>query len=199
MAKNNDQDNKLIKNLKKNWVKYFVAVVILGGILWSYSNNPNSTQAVLASMVRHSTPLVLGALCGLIGERSGIINIGIEGQMLISAFAAFMATAYTGNLIVGVVVGILAGMFMGYLLAIMSIALKLDQIIGGTVLNILALGITSYFFQVGLSMGQKILPMPLGKLADLPLVGRVIFTNPPILISVVVISIPSIETTAVSR
>ncbi len=180
MAKNNDQDNKLIKNLKKNWAKYFVAAVILGGILWSYSNNPISTQAVLASMVRHSTPLVLGALCGLIGERSGIINIGIEGQMLISAFAAFMATAYSGNIIIGVVVGILAGMFMGYLLAIMSIALKLDQIIGGTVLNILAMGITSYFFQVGLSMGQKILPIPLGKLADLPLVGRVIFTNPPI-------------------
>jgi len=178
--KNNNQDNKFLKHLKKNWVKYSVGIVLIVAILYFYDRDPKVTQAVLASMVRHSTPLILGALCGLIGERSGIINIGIEGQMLISAFAAFMTTAYTGNIIFGVVLGILTGMFMGYLLAIMSIALKLDQIIGGTVINILALGITSYFYQVGLSMGQKILPIPLGKLADLPLVGRVLFNNPPI-------------------
>ncbi len=178
--KNNNQDNKFLKHLKKNWAKYTVGILLIVAILYNYDRDPKVTQAVLASMVRHSTPLVLGALCGLIGERSGIINIGIEGQMLISAFAAFMTTAYTGNIIFGVVLGILTGMFMGYLLAIMSIALKLDQIIGGTVLNILALGITSYFYQVGLSMGQKILPIPLGKLADLPLVGRVLFNNPPI-------------------
>jgi simple sugar transport system permease protein len=178
--KNNNQDNKFLKHLKKNWAKYSVGIVLIVAILYFYDRDPKGTQAVLASMVRHSTPLILGALCGLIGERSGIINIGIEGQMLISAFAAFMTTAYTGNIIFGVVLGIMTGMFMGYLLAIMSIALKLDQIIGGTVLNILALGITSYFYQVGLSMGQKILPIPLGKLADLPLVGRVLFNNPPI-------------------
>lgn len=177
---NNKNENRLIKNLKKNKTLYIVSIIIIALILWSYSQNANSTQAVLAAMVRHSTPLILGALCGLICERSGIINIGIEGQMLISAFTAFLTTAYTGNIIFGVVIGILTGMFMGALLAIMSIALKLDQIIGGTVLNILALGITSYFYQVGLSMGQKIMPMPLGKLADLPLVGRVLFNNPPI-------------------
>lgn len=180
MEKLMNQENKFLKHLKKNRVLYIVTIIAVGLILWSYSQNAISTQAVMAAMVRHSTPLILGALCGLICERSGIINIGIEGQMLMAAFAAFMATALTGSLIFGVILGILTGMFMGYLLAIMSIALKLDQIIGGTVINILALGITSYFYQVGLSMGQKIVPIPLGKLADLPLVGRVLFSNPPI-------------------
>ena len=152
----------------------FVAVII------SYVISPSVTEAVLASSVRQATPLVLGAMCGLLGERSGVINIGIEGQMLMAAFIGFLVNVYTANLVLAVLASILAGAMLGAMLAFMSVTLKIDQIIGGTVINILALGLTGYFYRVGLSTQGKLQPIPLGPLADIPLLGPVLFKNPPI-------------------
>lgn len=157
------------------------AIGILGLlILYSYWNNPQVTTAVLASSLRQSTPIVLGALCGLIGERSGIINIGIEGQMLLGAFIAFLVSVYTGNLILAVSAGLLTGVIMGLFLAWMSVGLKMDQIIGGTIINMLAFGLTSFFYQTGLTTKGKLPTIPLGPLAEIPLIGPVLFDNPPI-------------------
>lgn len=153
---------------------------ILGVVLWFYFQSPAVTTAVLASALRQSTPLILGALCGLMGERSGVMNIGIEGQMLFGAFIGFMVNVWTGNLLLAVWGGVTAGAVLGVLLAFMSVNLKIDQIIGGVVINILALGVTGYFYQVGLSTKGKLQAIPLGVLADLPLVGPVLFRNPPI-------------------
>lgn len=161
--------------------------VALALVLWGYLTNPNVTTAVLASTVRQATPLVLGALCGLIGERSGIINIGIEGQMLLSAFVGFLANVYTGNLFVAVLAGMAAGALMGLLLAFMSVTLKIDQIIGGTVINILALGLTGYFYTAGLTTQGKLQPIPLGPLASIPLIGPVLFNNPPITYTTIIL------------
>jgi simple sugar transport system permease protein len=155
--------------------------------LWGYSTNPNITVAVLASTIRHSTPLVLGAMCGLLGERSGVINIGIEGQMLMSAFIGFLANVWTGNLFLAVLAGILTGAILGLLLAFMSVTLKINQIIGGTVINILALGITGYFYTAGLTTHGKLLPFALGPLAKIPLIGPVLFNNPPITYTTIVL------------
>lgn len=160
------------------WTIFLVAALLL--IIYGYATSPSVTAAVLASTVRHSTPLVLGALCGLICERSGIVNIGIEGQMLMAAFTGFLANVYSGNLLVAVLVAMLTGGLLGLLLAFMSVTLKINQIIGGTVINILALGITGYFYTTGLTTSGKLQPIPLGPLADLPLIGRVFFDNPPI-------------------
>jgi simple sugar transport system permease protein len=157
-----------------------LGAALVVGILWSYSVNPNITTAVLASTIRQSTPLILGALCGLLGERAGVINIGIEGQMLLSAFIGFIVNVYTGNLLLAVLGGMLTGALLGLLLAFMSVTLRIDQIIGGTVVNILALGLTGYFYTQGLTTSGKLQPVPLGPLADLPLVGPVLFNNPPI-------------------
>lgn len=161
-----------------------MTTIVLGGVLvavvWGYISDPQVTTAVLASTLRQSTPLVLGALCGLLGERTGVINIGIEGQMLMSAFIGFLANVYTGNLFVAVLAGMAMGALMGALLAFMSVTLKMDQIIGGTVLNILALGLTGFFYQAGLTTEGKLQPIPLGPLADIPLIGPVLFSNPPI-------------------
>jgi general nucleoside transport system permease protein len=153
--------------------------VAIGALVY-YVMEPVQATAVYASTLRQSTPIVLGALCGLIGERTGIINIGIEGQMLMGAFIAFMVNVYTGNLLVAAMAGVLTGAFLGLFLAWMSITLKMDQIIGGTVINILALGLTSFFYLAGLTTRGKLAPIPLGPLADLPLVGPVFFNNPPI-------------------
>ncbi len=151
------------------------ATVVIGYVI-----DPLVTTAVLNSTLRQSTPLVLGAMCGLLGERTGVINIGIEGQMLLSAFIGFLVNVYTGNLVVAILAGVATGALMGLLLAYMSVTLKMDQIIGGTVLNILAFGLTGYFYQTGLTTEGKLQPIPLGPLADLPLVGPVFFSNPPI-------------------
>jgi len=164
-----------------------LGLVVLVIILFFYFRDPQITEAVLASAVRQSTPLILGALCGLLGERAGVINIGIEGQMLMSAFLGFLVTAWTKNIYLGVLGGVLTGALMGMLLAFMSVTLKLDQIIGGTVINIIAIGLTGYFYQVGLAIEGKLKPIPLGPLAELPLVGTVFFDNPPITYAAIVL------------
>jgi simple sugar transport system permease protein len=176
------------KYVWRRWgVTVVVGVMILIAIIVLYNWDQVWTTAILAAAIRHSTPLVLGALCGLLGERSGIINIGIEGQMLMSAFIGFLVNVWTGNLFIAVLAGVLAGAILGLFLAFMSVALKLDQIIGGTVINIIALGLTGYFYQVGLSTEGKLQPISLGPLAELPILGPVLFDNPPITYAAIVL------------
>jgi len=166
--------------LRRNGVALGIVLLVLVASAIAYSITPQRTGAVLAATLRASTPLILGALCGLYGERAGVINIGIEGQMLLGAFVAFITHAAVNNLLVGVLAGILAGAILGLFLAFMSVTLKMDQIIGGTVINILAFGLTGYFYQQGMSIQGKLQAIPLGPLADLPLIGPVLFNNPPI-------------------
>ena len=166
--------------LQRWGVTLAVAAAIVIIIAVFYAITPAVTTAVLAATVRQSIPLVLGALCGLMGERAGVINIGIEGQMLMAAFVGFLANVWTGNLLFAVLVGMATGALLGALLAFMSVTLKIDQIIGGTVINIVAVGLTGFFYQSGLTTEGKLQPIALGPLADLPLIGPVLFNNPPI-------------------
>ncbi|NUM44469.1 MAG: ABC transporter permease [Anaerolineales bacterium] len=178
---------------QKWWARYGTVSLVGAGLvvltLISYANNAIVTQAVLSSTLRQSTPLILGALCGLLGERSGVINIGIEGQMLMGAFVGFMTNVWLSSmpelgdgprLLIAVSAGVLTGAVLGALLALMSVTLKIDQIIGGTVINILALGITGFFYSVGVTTSGKLQAIPLGPLTDIPLIGPVLFDNPPI-------------------
>lgn len=166
--------------LKQHGLLAGTGALVLGLVLWQYAVNDQITTAVLASTLRQSTPLILGALCGIWCERSGVVNIGIEGQMLFGAFIGFLVNVWTGNLFLAVMASIVAGMAMGALLAFMAVTLKMDQIIGGTVLNILAFGLTGYFYQAGLTTNGKLQPITLGALAKIPLIGPVLFDNPPI-------------------
>jgi simple sugar transport system permease protein len=157
-----------------------LGLIVFGAFVWMYHTQPLATTAVLASALRQSVPLALGALCGLIGERSGVMNIGIEGQMLMAAFCGFMISVWSGNLLIAVISAVTAGALMGLMLAFMTVGLKIDQIISGVVINILAFGISGYFYQTGLSTAGKLQAFPLGALAKIPLVGPVFFNNPPI-------------------
>lgn len=159
---------------------WIIAGLVAVAAIIGYLSNAQVTTSMLASALRQSTPLILGALCGLLCERTGVINIGIEGQMLFSAFIGFLANVYTGNLAVAVAAAVLTGMLVGGLLAFMAVYLKMDQIIAGTVINILALGLTGFFYTAGLTTAGKLQPISLGPLASLPLVGPVLFSNPPI-------------------
>jgi simple sugar transport system permease protein len=172
----------LITNLKsrKKLLPIILGLAGLAVVIVFYIINPRTTQAVLGSTLRQSTPLILGALCGILSERSGIVNIGIEGQMLMSAFTGFLVNAWTGSLVLSVLAAMATGALLGLLLAFISVTLKLDQVIGGTVINILSLGLTGYFYQTGITTEGKLAPIPLGPLADIPLIGPVLFNNPPI-------------------
>ncbi|MEZ4681650.1 MAG: ABC transporter permease [Caldilineaceae bacterium] len=136
--------------------------------------------------LRATVPLILGALSGILCERSGIINIGIEGMMLAGAFAAFVAKVATNgwplpaSLLFAVLIALLTGFFMGWLHALLSIRFRMDQIISGTVLIILATGFSSYLFDRDAVAVGKFTAVRIPLLADIPLVGRVLFDNPPI-------------------
>ena len=160
----------------------YAGLIVLLVVIWIfYAANGPQTTAVLAGTVRAATLLALGAMCGMIGERSGVVNIGIEGQFLLSAFAAFTVASMTSSLFLGTIAGIGMGLLMGWMLAAMAVGLKVDQIIAGTVLNIAALGLTSFFYDRSRSLGVgKYTNIDLGPLADIPLVGTLLFSRPPL-------------------
>lgn len=169
------------------WLRLGVGLTLVFIIFYSYWQNPQLTTGMLNATLRQSTPLILGALCGLLGERSGVVNIGIEGQMLLSAFVGFLVAVYTRSLFLGVVGGVAMGAFLGLFLAFMSVTLKMDQIIGGTVINILALGLTSFLYKANLTIPGKLAPFPFGPLAEIPLVGPVLFRNPPVTYTAIIL------------
>ena len=120
------------------------------GILATYSGETNLNAVfdatLIAQMFAFSTPLVFGAIAGMFSERSGVVNIGLEGMMLMGAFWGVYGADKGGNWIVGLVVGMASGGLLALVYAYFAIHLRADQIVGGTAVNFLALGITGYFF-----------------------------------------------------
>ena len=103
-------------------------------------------SALTAGMLRFATPLIFGAMGGILSERSGVINIGLEGMMLTGAFFGIFGADITGSWFLGILVGVAAGALMGLVHAFVSIQLRADQVVSGTGINIIALGITGYVF-----------------------------------------------------
>src|SRR5438045_3866893 len=137
---------------------------------------------MLAVAVARSTPLTLGALAGISCERSGVVNIAIEGMMRSAAFFGFITGVYTHSLALGLAVALVSGGIMAALHAVLSISFKVDQIISGTVINILAVGVTGFFnrflFQQGVPGGQSTLPeISIPLLGQIPLIGRILFVH----------------------
>jgi simple sugar transport system permease protein len=128
----------------------------------------------------YAVPLVLAAMVGVLGERSGVVNIGIEGQMLLAAFAGFFTAAGTGSLVVGVLAGIGTGMLLGGFLAVTTVRWQMDQIIAGVVLNIVATGITSFYYVQGKSLPRGMPTFDIPLLSSIPLLGPVFFSAGPI-------------------
>lgn len=133
--------------------------------------------------LRAAVPLMLGAFSGILCERSGIVNIGIEGMMLAGAFGAFVVKVQTGFLPLGVslflatVAALVVGGLMAYIHAILSIRYKVDQIIGGTVIIILASGLTTYFFNPDWVSIGKFGNVAIPLLSEIPVIGGVLFSN----------------------
>jgi general nucleoside transport system permease protein len=103
-------------------------------------------SALIAAMLRFATPLVFGALGGIICERSGVINIGLEGMMLMGAFFGIFGADLTASWVVGALIGMAAGGALAVVHALFSIQFRADQVVSGFAMNLLALGITGYVF-----------------------------------------------------
>jgi general nucleoside transport system permease protein len=103
-------------------------------------------SALVAAMLRYATPLTFGALGGIVSERSGVVNVGLEGMMLTGAFFGIFGADLTGSWLLGLLIGMAAGGVMGLVHAFFSIQLRADQIVGGMAINFLALGVTGYVF-----------------------------------------------------
>jgi general nucleoside transport system permease protein len=141
---------------------------------------PDVITSMLAVAVPAATPLILGALCGLFSERAGVVNIAIEGILLSAAFSGFMTGVYTHNLGFALIVAIVTGGAMAALHALLSIGFLVDQIVSGTVINILAIGLTGYLdrqiFPAGAPGGQRTLPqVDIPLLSDIPVIGEIFF------------------------
>jgi len=103
-------------------------------------------SALIAATLRYATPLVFGAMAGIVSERSGVVNVGIEGMMLMGAFFGIFGADLLDSWFLGLLVAMAAGGLLALLHAFFSIQLRADQIVSGIALNFLALGITGYIF-----------------------------------------------------
>jgi general nucleoside transport system permease protein len=143
-------------------------------------NVVNLLQGTLAG----SIPIMLGALTGVICSRSGVINVAIEGQLLLGAFTAAMVASGTGSLWLGLISGALAGSLVGALLAAFAIGYRVDQVVLGVVINTLILGLTGYLYDDLMVPYQNTLNSPstfsaikIPLLGDIPIIGPVFFDS----------------------
>lgn len=164
-----------------------IAVVIFSILLTAIVNNRTDIVDMLGRMVRLATPIALGAIAGILCERSGVVNIAIEGIMLFAACIGFIAALLFANAWAGLVVAILAGGAIVMVHAVLSLHYKTDQIISGTVINILAVGVTGYLrtsvilpLEAGGNRGASLPQVNIPLLGDIPVLGPMFFQHRPI-------------------
>jgi ABC-type uncharacterized transport system permease subunit len=138
-------------------------------------------EAFLTSTIAMATPILLAALGELIVERSGVLNIGIEGAMLAGAFFGLTAAWFSGSLALGLLAACAAAVAFNALLAVLVVNLAVNQVVAGTAIDILALGLTGVFYRRFFGLTGSALtitpmrPIALGPLARIPLIGTALF------------------------
>ncbi|WP_062387387.1 ABC transporter permease [Demequina iriomotensis] len=169
------------------WLPVVYGMAIMGALLTWAGAGRDATSIQLTGLLTSSlflaVPLVFGALAGTLCERSGIINIAIEGQLLAGAFLAALVGSMAGNAYVGLIAAPVAGALVGLLLAIFATKYWVNQIVVGVVLNMLVVGLTSFFFSTVMTengdlnqaLGMARLPIPL--LSSIPIIGPVLFNQ----------------------
>ena len=140
-----------------------------------------SIGPILQSTIRGATPLVFAALGGLFSERAGVVNIGLEGLMLISAFAGVVGASLSGSALVGLFTAMGAGLLFALIHALMCVTFEADQIISGTAINLLALGGTGFLMVVIFGSGgtsprvDGFASVAIPLLSDIPIIGKALF------------------------
>jgi len=169
-------------------VAAFLDLLVL--MIWAARGSSVDLVGMLAASLRMSTPIALGALCGILCERSGVINIGIEGMMLAAAAFGFAVNLYMSKFLgpsaiwLGVLTAVMIGALMAAFHALLCIRFKTDQIISGTAINILAVGASGFLRRAYLVKAYfvgEILPIvKIPVLVDIPIIGAIVFENRPI-------------------
>ncbi len=159
--------------------------LVCGLLLWASMGQRLEVLGLLAQSLRLATPLTLGALAGLVSERCGVINIGLEGMMLTAACLGFLLALYTSQTWLGVVMAAVVGGALAAGHAALAIHGQVNQLISGTVLNILAVGLTGFLRRAVLLHNPRrtpdVLPIwPLPLLSDLPVLGPIFFRHQPL-------------------
>ena len=162
-----------------------LACFLIALLCWADAGNATAVNVVslLQQSFISAIPLIFGALSGLLGERSGVINIAIEGQLLTGAFFAAMIASIAGSVWLGLIAGSLTAALLGLLLAVFAITFLVDQIILGVVLNVLALGLTGFLYDrlmvpnANLNQGFTFSNVKIPVLGDIPIIGPIFFDS----------------------
>ena len=135
---------------------------------------------ILTSMIRLATPFLYAAIGETFSQTSGVVNLGVDGVMLLAGFAAFYVALTTGNLWLGLLIAALVGLLMGLLMSFISVTLKAEQGISGIGLYMLGLGLSSLLLKVMIGTVKTIdgfQPVKIPGLADIPVIGPILFQN----------------------
>jgi general nucleoside transport system permease protein len=174
------------KVLKRVSIAVVIFLFVVSLLCWADAGLTTAFNIVnlLQGTFAGSIPIMLGALTGVVCSRSGVINVGIEGQLLLGAFTAAIVASGTGSLWLGLLSGALAGSLVGVLLAVFAIGYRVDQVILGVVLNTLVLGLTGYLYDALMVPYANTLNSPstfsaikIPLLGDIPIIGPVFFDS----------------------
>ncbi len=163
-------------------VAVFSVLAMTGFLAWAAAGASVPMIGLLGGSIALAVPLVFGALGGVLGERAGVVNIAIDGQLLFGAFAAAMVGTMAGTPWAGLVAAMIAGALVALVLSFFAITYFVDQVIVGVVLNVLVIGLTSFLFsQVlaenpeGLNNPDHFPRLPIPLLGEIPIIGPVLF------------------------
>ncbi|NJP32780.1 ABC transporter permease [Micromonospora thermarum] len=181
----------MLAGLPKRWFTLVLTAGLVGFVLsflcWQVSAAPAGQNFMpLVNVVRGTfilaLPLIFGALAGVLCERSGVVNVAIEGQLLMGAFSGALFGSITGNVWVGLVAAAIGGAFISLLLAVFAIRYLVDQVVMGIVLNLLAVGVTGFLYERLMqtdaeryNSAPRFSSWEIPLLSDIPLIGPALF------------------------
>lgn len=137
--------------------------------------------ALLSASIRLSVPILFAALGGMYSERSGVVNIGLEGIMLVGAFAGVVGSYFTGSYWMGALVAMFSGILISALFALATVKIKINQIVSGVAINLLAIGLTSFFYRALFGITtvpitvKAFQPINIPILSSIPIIGEIFF------------------------
>ncbi|CAD5140197.1 ABC transporter permease [Microbacterium sp. NPDC089313] len=159
-------------------------LAVFAFLVWAAAGGLVPVTSLLFGAVSLSVPLVFGALGGVIGERAGVVNVAIEGQLLLGAFSAALLSSITGNAFVGLIGAMIGGVLVASVLAAFAIKYLVEQVIVGVVLNVLVTGLTGFLYGALLAPNEAELNTPvrfsrieIPVLSDIPIIGPVLFNQ----------------------
>jgi len=160
----------------------YILIFVFGFLTWAAAGAAIPVPGLLAGSLGLAVPLIYGALGGVIGERAGVVNIAIEGQLLAGAFTAAVIASVTRQPLLGLLGAMVAGVLVAFILAAFAIKYFVDQVIVGVVLNVLVIGLTSFLYSqvlqpnaAQLNTPPRFDRVPIPLLSEIPVIGPVLF------------------------